>query len=241
MVTLTIDGREIQAKEGTTVLAVAREHGIEVPALCYHDAVSASGACRLCMVEATTQSGRTRLVASCLYPVEEGLSVESAPPNVVLLRKMAMELLLARCPNSEPVKELARSLGVESTDFTLDDEDCVLCGLCVRVCQEVVGVSAISLVGRGNQRKVAPPFNEPSEVCIGCGACAQICPVDTIKIEDVGDTRIIRNWNAEFKLKQCGSCGAYFAPVAMLEYFRDILELPEEHFEFCPNCRKKDD
>ena len=239
MVTLTIDGQEIRADEGATVLEVARQNGIEIPTLCYHDSVSSAGACRLCMVE-VTRNGRTKLVTSCLYVVEEGLSVESASERVLHIRRTAMELLLARCPNSKPIQDMARSMGIESTDFDLEDEDCILCGLCVRVCQEVVGVSAISLVGRGNQRKVAPPFNEPSEVCIGCGSCAQVCPTGVIKIEDVGDTRTIRNWNAEYKLKACKACGTYFAPEAQLEYLRKTLDLPEEHFELCQVCRLKE-
>lgn len=95
MVTLTIDGQEIQAKEDATILEVAREKGIEIPTLCYHDSVSSAGACRLCMVEVTRDS-RTRLVASCLYPVEEGLIVKSDSPRVRNIRKTVMELLLAR-------------------------------------------------------------------------------------------------------------------------------------------------
>lgn len=238
MVTLTIDGQEIQAKEGATILEVAREKGIEIPTLCYHESVSSVGACRLCMVE-IARDGRTRLVASCLYPVEDGLMVKSNSQRVTNIRKTAMELLLARCPNSTPIQDLARSMGVETTEFDLEDEDCILCGLCVRVCQEIAGVSAISLVSRGTQRKVAPPFEEASEVCVGCGSCAHVCPTGTIKIEDIGDTRIIHNWKAEFKLKQCKVCGSHFAPEAQLEYLGRILDLPEEHFELCQDCRVK--
>ena len=238
MVTLTIDGQEIQAEEGATILEVARQEGIEIPTLCYHEAVSPAGVCRLCMVEITKDT-RSRLVASCLYPAEEGLEVKSHSERVMNIRKTVMELLLARCPNSKPIQDLARSMGIETTDFDLEDMDCILCGLCVRVCEEIAGVSAISLVSRGTQRKVAPPFDEPSEDCIGCGSCARVCPTGTIKIEDVGDTRIIHNWKVEFKLKQCKVCGNYFAPQAQLDYLRKTLDLPEEHFELCQNCRVK--
>lgn len=238
MVTLTIDGQEIQAPEGTTILEVARQEGIEIPTLCYHEAVSSAGACRLCMVE-IIKGSRTRLVASCLYTVEEGLIVKSNSERVMNIRKTVMELLLARCPNSKPIHDLARSMGIETTDFDLEDMDCILCGLCVRVCQEIAGVSAISLASRGTQRKVAPPFDEPSEDCIGCGSCAHVCPTGTIKIEDVGDTRIIHNWKVEFKLKQCKVCGNYFATQAQLDYLRKTLDLPEGHFELCQDCRVK--
>ena len=238
MVTLTIDGQEIQAKEGATLLEVAREKGIEIPTLCYHDSVSSAGACRLCIVEAT-KGKRTRLVASCLYPVEEGLIVKTASQKVMNVRRTAMELFLARCPNSKPIQDLARSMGVETTDFDVEDEDCILCGLCVRVCQEIAGVSAISLVSRGTDRRVAPPFEEASIDCIGCGSCAHVCPTGCIKIEDVGDTRTIHNWKTEFKLRQCKECGKYLATEAQLEYLSKTLDLPKEQFELCQACRVK--
>ncbi len=238
MVSLTIDGQEIQAREGASILEVAREMGIEIPGLCYHESVPSAGACRLCMVE-VTKGSRTKLAASCLYPVEEGLTVTTDSPRVLNIRKTAMELLLARCPNSGPIQELARSMGITKTEFELEDEDCILCGLCVRVCQDIAGVSAISLVSRGTQRKVAPPFEEASETCIGCGSCAHVCPTGTIKIEDVGDTRTIHNWKTEFKLKQCKDCSRYFAPEAQLAHLGKTLDLPEEHFTLCQDCRVK--
>ncbi|MFC1924549.1 2Fe-2S iron-sulfur cluster-binding protein [Chloroflexota bacterium] len=238
MVTLTIDGQEIQAKEGATILEAAREKGIEIPTLCYHDSVSSAGACRLCMVE-LTKNNQTRLAASCLYPVEEGLMVKTDSPKVMNVRKTAMELLLARCPNSEPIQDMARAMGVDTTDLDLEDEDCILCGLCVRVCQEIAGVSTISLASRGTKRKVAPPFEEASEDCIGCGSCAHVCPTGCIKIEDIGDTRTIHNWKVEFKMRQCRECGKYFAPEAQLDYLSETLDLPKENFELCQDCRVK--
>ena len=235
MVTLTIDGRELKAKEGATILEVARENGIYIPALCYYESVSPSGACRICLVE-IIRDGRSRLVASCLYPVEEGLVVKTDSERVLTTRKMVVELLLARCPNVKAIQDLAQELGVTETEFRLEDEECILCGLCVRVCQEVVGVSAISFVSRGTKREVATPFLEPSQTCIGCGSCAYICPTNAIKMEDVGDTRIIHNWKTTFKLQQCKVCGKYFAPKAQLDYLRKRLNLPQEIFEVCPQC-----
>lgn len=236
MVTLTIDGREVEAKEGSTILEVAREQGIYIPTLCYHDAVSPAAACRLCVVEIST-NGRSRLVASCLYPVEEQLVVRTDVERVTNVRRMVVELLLARCPNVKAVQDLAREFGLEETGFVLGDEQCILCGLCVRICEEIVGVSAISLVNRGTKREVATPFYEASSVCIGCGSCAYVCPTGCIKVEDIGDTRVIRKWRAEFRLRKCRLCDEYFAPEAQLEYLRKKLDLPEEEFEICPHCR----
>lgn len=239
MVSLTIDGHRFEAEEGQTILEVARKNGIEIPTLCHHDAVDPYGACRLCIVE-VSRGGRTRIVASCLYPVEEGLEVKTNSARVLNNRKMLLELLLAKCSKNPVVKSLAVQMGVSSTfvrEKYLEDHDCIVCGLCVRVCEQVVGVSAISLVSRGVNKHPAPPFHEPAVDCIGCGSCYYICPTGAIKMEDKGDTRIIHNWKVELKLKKCKLCGNYWAPEKQLEYIAQKWNLPEGFFDVCPTCR----
>jgi len=238
MITLSIDGRELKAEKGQTILQVASENGIDIPTLCYHEALEPYGACRLCVVE-IFKGGRSRVVASCLYPVEEGLEVKTSSPRVLDNRKMILELLLARCCKNKVIQELAAQMGIEQPSFKpeyLEDNDCILCGLCVRACEQVVGVSAISLVNRGITKEVAPPFFEAATACIGCGSCYYVCPT-AIKMEDKGDTRIIHNWKVEFKLKKCKVCGNYWAPEKQLDYIRDKLHLPEEFFDVCPDCK----
>jgi bidirectional [NiFe] hydrogenase diaphorase subunit len=240
MVKLTIDGKEFQAEEGKTILEVAREHNIDIPSLCYHEAVEPYGACRLCMVEITSR-GRQRLVTSCLYPVEEGLVVKTDTPRVKSVRRMVIELLLARCPDSEVLQELAAKLGVEKPRFVPDEGkgNCILCALCTRACREVVGASAISLVNRGIDREMSTPFYKLSDACIACGSCAYICPTNAISLEDVGDTRIITmpTVTQKFKLKKCTVCGRYWAPERQLEYICKTADLPADAFEKCPDCR----
>lgn len=240
MVTLTIDGREVQAEEGKSILEVAGENNIYIPALCHHEAVAPYGACRLCMVE-IVRRGRERLVASCLYPVEDGLVVKTDSPRITNLRRMVTELLLARCPDSEVLQDLASKLGVDTERFKPEEGNrkCILCALCTRACQEVVGVSAISLVNRGVNRQMATPFYDFSEACIACGSCAEVCPTQAIDIEDVGDTRIITmpHSTMEFKLKRCNICGRYWAPARQLDYIIKKADLPADAFDLCPDCR----
>ena len=241
MVTLTIDGREVQAESGKVILEVARDNGIDIPSLCYHEEVVPYGACRLCLVEITSRRGRDKLVASCLYPVEEGLVVKTDTERVNNVRRMVIELLLARCPDSDVIQDLAHKLGVEKSSFKSeeDNQKCILCALCNRVCQEVVGVSAISLANRGVERRMTTPFNDFSEACIGCGSCAYVCPTGAISLEDVGDTRVITmpHVTMEFKLRKCAKCGKYWAPERQLDYIARIAGLAPEEFNVCPDCR----
>jgi bidirectional [NiFe] hydrogenase diaphorase subunit len=182
MVTLTIDGKSVQIEEGKTVLDAAGKLGIKIPTLCYHPEVSAYGSCRICQVE-VTKGKRTKLVASCLFPVDEGISVTTNNERITRNRKLIVELLLSRCPEVKAIQDLAKEYGVGSPRFRLKQEDCILCGLCVRVCDEVLGVGALSFSGRGTSRKVETPFDEPPEDCLGCGACTYVCPTGAIQME----------------------------------------------------------
>jgi len=175
MVTLTIDGIKVQAEEGTTLLEVAKFYGIDIPTLCHNDELTPYGACRLCTVE-VDDGRRTRLVASCLYPVKNGIKVKTHSERVIKGRKMILELLIAKCPNSKTLQDLASQMGLEKIRFKMENKDCILCGLCVRMCTEQMGSGAIGFVGRGQKREVATPFHMASEICRNCGACMYICP-----------------------------------------------------------------
>jgi len=236
MVNLTIDGAAVTSAPGRSLLLAAREAGIRIPTLCYHDDLKPEGQCRLCVVE-IGDAPRSRIVNSCTYPVEPGLTVKTASDRVLAARRLVLELLLARCPKANLIKELAAELGVYESRFKTEnpEELCILCGLCVRTCREVVGVSAISMANRTPEKQVATPFLEASEACIGCGSCAFICPTNVIQYTEKDGIRTI--WGREFELQPCTVCGNYIAPRYQLEHWAKITGDPVESFFVCRDCR----
>jgi len=227
-------GRVIEADEGANLLPVLLAHGFEVPHLCHHDAVEPYGACRLCLVE-VEKRGKRKLTTACNYPVADGIEVFVDSEKVVRNRKMVLELTLSMCPDSVELQELAAAHGIEVDDvrFPTEDNDCILCGLCERVCREVVGVEAITFSKRGDQKTVEPPFGE-AENCIGCGACVHVCPVDCIKIEERDGVKVIVRWNRELEVVMDPVSGAPLAPRFMLDHFRKLTNLPADFYEKAP-------
>ena len=183
-ITFKIDGLEVNAKKGTSILDVAKREDIWIPTLCHHPALEPFGSCRVCSVEVIDKRGRKKIVTSCNFPVYQGLVVDTKSEKVYRTRQLLLELLLARCPNAITIQELAREYGIEKSSFwTVDpEEDCILCGLCARVCEEKVGVSAINFANRGVKREVTAPYHTISDDCVGCGACAIVCPTDSKKV-----------------------------------------------------------
>jgi bidirectional [NiFe] hydrogenase diaphorase subunit len=220
VITLSIDGQQVKAAEGTSILETAREYGIEIPTLCYHEALEPYGSCRLCVVELETARG-PRLVASCVYPAEEGAVVKTNSEMVQRSRRLTAELLLAAAPHAKVIQELAAEMGVGEPRVSLSDNDCILCALCVRACKEIVGANAISLVSRGFSKEVSPPFEIGSNSCVGCATCVFICPTGAIKLEDVLETRSVHTWETDFRSRPCKICGDhYLAP----EFAADLEE-----------------
>ncbi len=239
MPTLIIDDQSVVVSNGSTVLQAIRSSGAHLPTLCYFDGLAPYGACRLCLVEMTAPTHQ--VIAACAYPAEEGMVIETQGSRAVTVRKMMLEFMLARCPTSDVIRTLASESGVTSTRFASNaraDELCILCGLCVRVCRELVGAAAIGFIGRGAEREVGSPFRIQSEACIGCGACAAVCPTGAVMIEDVDGQRVLHSWNTIVPLRPCPECGQPYAPDPMI-FLRDLVEASEHLWGVCPACRRR--
>jgi bidirectional [NiFe] hydrogenase diaphorase subunit len=179
-VKLQIDGKEVKAREGMTVFQAARDAGISVPALCYDDRLEPYGACRLCCVEIGT-APRNRLVVSCVYPVENGLRVDTRSERVIQTRKLLLELLLARAPGAKVLKDLAQEYGARADRFQKDAHFCIACGLCVRYCAEVKKANAVSFVSRGVTREVMFVPEVSPRTCPSCQECFELCPTNVAR------------------------------------------------------------
>jgi heterodisulfide reductase subunit A2 len=189
-VLVTIDGRTANVPIGTTILNAARQMGITIPTLCNYGGLSPYGACRVCLVELETPRG-SQLVASCSHPVSDQIIVHTDTDNVRETRRTVLELLMAQAPESRDLAEFASRLGVPSTPFEpVPEGKCILCGLCTRVCNQMMGRGAINLFGRGTSRRVQTSYGEPTDQCQACGACVFVCPTGAVSLGTITSRRV---------------------------------------------------
>lgn len=211
MITLKINGLTTSADAGTTVLEAAQYLGFPIPTLCHMDGLTPYGACRLCVVE-IGEGPRAKLVSSCTYPVEEGLQVRTASKRVLRARRMILELLLASCPQSKIIQDLASAHEIRQQRFKQEHEDCILCGRCVRMCKEQMVAGAIGFRGRGEKRSIGTPFDAQSEVCRLCGGCIYVCPACQLRCTFTEPDQAI-----------CGGCANLRPPCAEMESFDNMM------------------
>jgi len=225
MITLTLNGLQVSVEKGTTLLEAAEFYGFPIPTLCHMDGLSPYGACRLCVVE-IGESEKAKLVSSCTYPAEEGLKVRTSSARVVRARKMVLELLLASCPQSKIIQDLASEHEVRQQRFRQEYEDCILCGLCVRMCEEQMMAKAIGFRHRGERRSIGTPFDSRSEVCRLCGGCIYVCPACQLRCTFTEPEKAI-----------CGGCANLSPPCLKKEPFDDMMC----YMDPCVACEIKKD
>jgi NADH dehydrogenase/NADH:ubiquinone oxidoreductase subunit G len=211
MLNIILNGLPVKVEEGTTILEAARFYGFPVPTLCHMEGLSPYGACRLCVVE-IGEGENSRLVTSCTHPVEENLKVRTSSQKVIKARNMIIELLLASCPQSKIIQDIAAAHNVRQQRFRQEHEDCILCGLCVRICEEQMMAKAIGFQGRGEHRRIGTPFNVKSEECRLCGACMHICPACQLRCTFTDPDKAI-----------CGGCANLSPPCVEKEEFHDMM------------------
>jgi len=183
MITFKLNGQTVQGEEGQYLLQVAENYGVYIPTLCNHKALEPAGMCRLCTVE-LFDGRRTKFVTACNYPIWEGMEIQTDTEVVHEGRKLIVEMLLARCPEVPVIQKLAKQYGIEEPRFEAEDNTCILCGLCTRVCERM-GNGAITLTNRGVDLKVDTPFHLQTDICQGCGACAFLCPTGHITLDKI--------------------------------------------------------
>lgn len=177
---LQIDGKEVRAKQGMTILEAARGAGISIPTLCHHEKLEPYGGCRICMVEIEVRDW-TQLVVSCVYPAKENLVVRTRTEKVDKIRKTILELLLAHAPDAPELRKLAQEYGADKNRFEKDASFCIHCGLCVRYCAEVKKKSAVGFVDRGIRKEISFIPEISARECPDCKQCFELCPTSYLQ------------------------------------------------------------
>jgi len=228
-VKVNIDGAIVHAAKGSSILNAAIEYGICIPHLCHVPNLSDLGGCRLCIVEHVVD-GRSKITASCTLNVQEGMVILANTDRIRKLRRNLAELLVAQAPNSRAVQDIAVRCGVTEVRYPFRNENCILCGRCVRVCTEMWRARAIGFVGRGKERHVDFPFGVRPKFCKQCGSCVDLCPMTIVPCDgpmkpgkeylcDKCESQLLTNENAHggcvwCKLGQGFGCGRYVGPLA---------------------------
>ncbi len=232
---ITINGKTVEVDEDTNVLEAIRSLGIEVPALCYHPALSPAGACKLCVVEVTMPDKKPRVMTSCVLKPKQGMDIKTETARVHKARTRAFRKLARYAPESEKIYRLAEKFNV---DLGPIPDNCIRCRLCIRACREIVGAAALKMDELDN---VVP---EEGDNCIGCGTCVNLCPTGAIRMQDKDGVRTIYIRDeviGRSNLVKCEACGRMFATQKFLSRVEEKTEdhpHVKEHHQYCPTCAK---
>ena len=238
LIPVVIDGKQIQVPYDTQLLQACRQAGSHVPTLCHNENLKPYGVCRICTVE-INEGRRPRLVPACVYTIRKPATVVTDNEVIRKHRSMLLKLQLARCSQEKVVQDLAAQYGVEAPPerFRIEEKKCILCGLCVQTCRDIVGVAAIAFEGRGENRKVTTPFDAENPICIACGACAYICPTQCIGFGDKDGKRHLEKWHREVEMLVCEKCGKQWMPDAFAHVMAKKMGIDPMSLEKCPDCR----
>jgi bidirectional [NiFe] hydrogenase diaphorase subunit len=232
MIDIVIDGQKTTVDEGMTVLGAARALGIEIPTLCFHRGLQPHRACRVCTVE-VIRGDKTSYLTACSYRITEPLSINTRSVGALEKRRTVIEGLLNASPGSSALVAVARDAGIEY-QAQAGGERCIRCGLCVRVCDEVVGQKALSY----EKGSAGTPYLTVTDACIGCRTCATLCPVGAIVVEEENGKRRFPQGNREFPLVLCGLCGRPVATRPHLEAIRRRRPPEGGDDPTCAECRR---
>ncbi|MCA1794463.1 MAG: 2Fe-2S iron-sulfur cluster-binding protein [Desulfotignum sp.] len=238
MIEIIINDRAVVCKEGQTVLEVAKSNDIDIPHLCFHPALKPSGACRVCGVEITSNTGRQTVMLSCLLKVKPGLNVVTDSPLVQTHRQNAFVRLYRMAPQAHRIRDMAHRYQV---DLPPEPDGCIRCRLCIRVCQDIVKVGALKMEKTDSDVRVVKGNGQ----CVGCGTCANICPTGIIQVTDQDNVRTISIQDriiGQLPLERCEGCGCMYATADFLNRVSHINpEHPDtkEHHHLCPACTKR--
>lgn len=224
--TVTIDGRSRAVKENSTILEAAVELDVFIPTLCWDAEVSPGARCGLCAVEVTSPERKAPVVLACAHRIREDTEVATDTPAVLDARKEAMAELLARAPTAPRIRAMAERIGLSLGAANREGKGCIVCGLCVRACREIVGRAALRFRKTGEGETVV---EADSERCIACGTCARLCPSGFIELEDTGEARII--WNKVFKSKGHLIAGKFFPPLDRIRCLAEAEGIGEDEID----------
>ena len=232
MIEITIDGKKIKVEEGSTILSAAEALGIYIPTLCFHSAVKPKKVCRVCSVE-VTRGEKVSLLTACNFKVKEPLSVETQSEKVLERRSEVIKSLLTDAPGALSIAKMAKDANLEY-ELKEDGVKCIRCGLCVRVCEDVIGKKALTFEKDGK----GTPYKTVNDDCIGCATCAAICPTGAIKVTVDGKSRKFPQGKKSFDVVTCSECGGVITTKEHFKYIKESADIPDDILGVCAVCKK---